>query len=44
MLIYRMLKKEEIIQVGKDKSRPRWFMSYYDVYTCKNEILKKWSN
>lgn len=28
---YTMLKKEEIIQVGKDKSKPTQFMSYYDV-------------
>ena len=28
---YRMLKEEEIIQVGKDESKPRQFMFYYDV-------------
>jgi len=28
---YRMLKEEEIIQVGKDESRSRQFMFYYDV-------------
>jgi glutamine synthetase len=28
---YRLLKKEEIIQVAKDKSKPRQFMFYYDV-------------
>jgi glutamine synthetase len=28
---YMMLKEEEIIQVGKDKSKPRQFMFYYDV-------------
>jgi glutamine synthetase len=28
---YTMLKEEEIIQVGKDKSKPRQFMFYYDV-------------
>jgi glutamine synthetase len=28
---YMMLKEEEIIQVGKDKSKTRQFMFYYDV-------------
>ena len=28
---YRMLKKDEIAQVGKDKSKARQFMFYYDV-------------
>ena len=28
---YTMIKEEEIIQVGKDKSKPRQFMFYYDV-------------